>query len=170
MIMYIVYTNPLKDQDLEIELKENFLRLAGIIKPNDYIQLQKVLQYFDRSQTLEIFIQTKGGALKEALEMAHFMEEFETIIHPYKNVDSSGLLLLMVGKKRPANFFGTNPTFLFHLPYDIQTGNVLEDSYVKDYVTVMSPYLKIGKNEILQLLKNQKSISVNKAKKIGLVN
>ena len=155
---------------MEIELKDHYLKLAGKIQVGDFIEIKKTLKEFDRSKILEIFLQTQGGVLVEALNIGLFLDDFNTMIHPYEKVHSAGVLILMVGKQRPGNLLQTNPTFLFHIPTNIETKNKVDDGYISNYAGVMSYYLKISEDEIAQLLKEEKKISVQKAKEIGLVD
>ena len=155
---------------MEIERRDNFLGLAGRIQVGDFLELKNILKDFDRTKLLEIFLQTHGGTVVEALDIALFLDDFNTMIHPYQYVHSAGVLILMVGKQRPGNLLKTNPNFLFHIPINRDNKVKVDDEYIRSYAAVMSKYLKISKDEIAKLLKEEKKISVQKAKEIGLVD
>ena len=155
---------------MEIERRDNFLKLAGQIEFGDFIELKKTLKDFDRTKLLEIFLQIRGGIVNEALDIALYLDSFNTIIHPYEYVHSAGVLILMVGKQRPGNLLKTNPTFLLHIPIEVERNVRVDDDYLIQYAGIMACRLKISEDEIVQLLKEEKKISVQKAKEIGLVD
>jgi ATP-dependent protease ClpP protease subunit len=160
-----------------------YISFSGEINPSTAETLTEALANCVNSnvQQIHLLLSTTGGTVREAINLYNVLKgmPFELTTHNVSEVNSSGNVLFLAGKKRYAT---ANATFMFHgVGYAVQQGYRLEEKDVREKLTgilreqqrigdVISKNTSISTKEIASLFKKAQTKNASFALDKGIIH